>query len=144
MTAPVLPYVPGAVKELLSSSPVFLALAPAARIVTRDPSDVSTPFVILRAPPAVPISASAGMWSPLVQVEGKCPPGGPTDPERSAWDIAALAAALLSRVRNRPYLNMYWTARVIDGPMMDVDISRGASTPIYRALVRAELTVHAR
>lgn len=144
MTAPALPYVPGAVRELLASAGPFLALVPAIRILTRDPQDVATPFVILKAPPAIPINASAGMWSPLIQVEGKCAPGGSTDPERVAWDIAALAAALLSRVRNRPYLTMHWTARVIDGPMIDIDTSRGDSAPIYRALIRAELTVHVR
>lgn len=144
MTAPVLPYVPAAVRAFLSDSDAFTALVPASRISTRQPDDVTTPFAIVKAPPAVPIEASGGLWSPLVQVEGYAPPRGDEDPEVVAWRIAATAAAVLSRARNVPFQAMHYSARVIDGPLADVDTSRGKSNPLYRALIRAELTVHVR
>ncbi len=145
MTAPVLPFLPAAVRAFLAAAPDFTALIPAGRITTRAPADAASPFVLVRAAGgAIPIDASAGAWSPLVQVEGYAPPGGSTDPEVVVWRIAATAAALLSRARNVTYDSMSWSARVTDGPFADVDTSRGQSAPLYRALVRAELTLHAR
>lgn len=145
MTAPVLPFVPAAVRSLLVGSSDFTALVPAGRITTRAPADVTTPFALVRsAGGALPLDASAGAWSPLVQVEGFAPAGGATDPEVVVWRIAAMTAAILSRARNVPYESMRWSARVTDGPIADVDTSRGSSAPLYRALVRAEITLHVR
>lgn len=146
MTAPVLPFVPSAVRAFLTapSSP-FTDLVPAARIATRSPADATTPFVLVRlAGGGFPVEASAGVWAPLVQVEGYAPPGGTTDPEVAVWRIAATAGALLARARNVTYESMAWSARLTDGPLADVDTSRGQSAPLYRAFVRAEITLHAR
>ncbi len=145
MTAPVLPFVPTAVRAYLTAASPFIAVVPAFRVATRAPSDVTTSFALVRlAGGGFPVEASGGVWSPLVQVEGYAPPGGPADPEVVVWRIAATAAALLSRARNVAYDSMSWSARVTDGPFADVDTSRGQSAPLYRALVRAELTLHAR
>lgn len=143
MTAPVLPFVPAAVRALLAASLDFTALVPAGRITTRAPADVTTPFALVRSPGSLPIEAAAGVWSPLVQVEGFTPAGGTVDPEVVVWRIAAAAAAILCRARNVAHEGMRFSARVTDGPLADVDTSRGSSAPLYRALVRAELTLHA-
>lgn len=144
MTAPVLPFVPAAIRAYLGADPAWTALVPLARTTTRAPLNVTTPYALIKAPPAVPIEASAGMWSPLVQVEFYCPRGiAGQDSEVVAWKGAATAAAILSRARNVPYQTMRWKARIVDGPLADVDVSRGEATPIDRAIIRAELTVHA-
>jgi hypothetical protein len=80
----------------------------------------------------------------MVQVDGWCAPGGPADPEQAAWRIAVRAASVLARVRNRAYSNIRFSARVTDGPLTDIDESRGKANPLYRAFIRAELIVHAR
>jgi hypothetical protein len=145
MTAPVLPFAPGAARAFLAASTDFTALVPAGRISTRAPADVTSPFVLVRsAGGALPIDVSAGAWSPLVQVEGYAPTGGTADPEVVVWRLAATAAALLARARNVAYDSMRWSARITDGPITDVDTSRGSSAPLYRAFVRAEITLHAR
>lgn len=142
-TAPLLPFVPGMVRAFLVADPTWTAEIPAARTATRAPSSATAPFAVIKAPPAIPVEASAGAWSPLVQIECYAPAGATPDPEVIAWRGAALAAALLSRARNVPYQNARWSARVVDGPLTDVDVSRGAGNPLYRALIRAELRVHA-
>lgn len=145
MTAPappILPWIPPAVRALLLPDPEFAA-ACGGRCSTRLPADVSKPTATLQAT-AVPIDVSAGMWSPMVQVDGWCAPGGPVDPEQAAWRIAVAAARVFARARNVPWQNIRWSARVTDGPMTDIDTARGESAPIYRAFIRAELKVHAR
>lgn len=143
MSAPVLPFIPAAVRALLVNDDRWTALVTPARTLTRAPANVTTPFALVKAPPAVPLDVSGGAWAPLVQVEFYCPPTGVEDPETVAWRGAATAAAILSRTRNATYQTMRYKARVIDGPLTDVDTSRGDSTPLYRAFIRAELTVHA-
>lgn len=142
MTAPVLPWFPPAVRALLMADARFAA-ACGGRCSTRPPTNKAEPYATIQAT-AVPINASAGAWSPLAQIDGWCPPGGARDPEEVAWDIAAAAAAVLSRARNVPWQNVHYRARVTDGPIADIDTSRGASAPLYRATVRAIFTVHAR
>ena len=92
MTAPVLPFIPAAVRALLISSADFTALVPATRVATRVPASVAAPCAVVKAPPATPVEVAAGVWAPLVQVEGYCPPGGSVDPEVVVWQIAATAA----------------------------------------------------
>jgi hypothetical protein len=78
--APVLPFVPGVIRAWLADKAQFTTLVPAGRIVTRAPVDVTAPFCLVRSAPALAIEPSAGVWAPLVQVEGFAPPGGATDP----------------------------------------------------------------
>jgi hypothetical protein len=140
--APALPWIPPAARALLLADDRF-STACAGRLSTRQPSDVTRPYATLSAS-VVPINPSAGVWSPLVQVDGWCAPGGLHDPEEAAWDIAVAAAAVFSRARNVAYQNIHFSARVTDGPLTDQDLSRGTANPLYRALIRAELTLHAR
>lgn len=145
MTAPVLPFVPAAVRALLVAAPAFTALVPAARVTTRAPDDVTAAFVLVRpGGGALPVEVSGGVWSPMVQVDAYSPGGSSVDPEVVVWRVAATAAAVLSRARNVGYQSMHYSARVVDGPLTDVDTSRGPSSPLYRALIRAELRVHVR
>jgi hypothetical protein len=142
VTAPELPWIPPAARALLLADTAFAA-ACGSRCSTRAPSDVTQPYATLTAS-VVPVDVSAGVWLPLVQVDGWCAPGGPQDPEQAAWRIAATAAAVFARARNVGYQNTRYSARVTDGPLTDVDETRGKANPIYRALIRAELVVHAR
>lgn len=142
MTAPgPIPWIPGAVRQLLLADPAFVT-ACGNRLMTRLSSTV-TFCAQLRAPGLNSLSGDGVAWSPLVQVDGWCAPGIPdTDPEVKAWEIAAHAARVLGRARNVTYQNMTYSGRLIEGPIPDVDTSRGESTPLYRAIVRAELAVH--
>jgi len=144
VSAPVLPFMPSAVRAYLLSKPDFSA-ACLNRCSTRAPADVSKPYATV-ASTANPVEASAGVWSPLVQLDGWCPKGGweGVDPEAVAWRIASLGAAWLARARNVQYQNVAYTARVAAGPLTDIDTSRGPDNPLYRALVHVELTLHAR
>lgn len=143
MTAPVLPWIPPAIRTLLLADSGFSATC-GGRCSTRAPSNVTAPYATIQTPGGFALDASAGAWTPLVQVDGWCPPGGATDPEKAVWAIAATAAAVLSRARNIAYQNIHYTARVTDGPLTDEDVTRGAANPLYRALIRAELVIHAR
>lgn len=140
--APVLPWIPPAIRTLLLADEDFTE-ACGGRLSTRSPADVSLPYATVQAT-ALPRDVSAGAWSPLVQLDGWCAPGGPVDPERAAWDIAVSAARVFSRARNVAYLNIRYTARVTDGPLTDIDETRGSANPLHRAFIRAELIVHAR
>lgn len=140
MTA-VIPWVPGAVRQLLLADSGFNT-ACGGRLATRLPSTI-TFCAQLRLPGNNSISGDGVAYSPLIQVDGWCAPGiSGVDPEVKAWQIAAEAARVLGRARNVIYQNMSYSARLIDGPLPEVDTSRGESAPLYRAIVRAELAVH--
>jgi hypothetical protein len=138
---PILPWIPPAVRVLLLADAEFTA-ACGGRCVTRLPSDMTKPVAQLRAT-AIPIDVSAGAWSPMVQVDGWCAPGGPVDPEQAAWRVAVAASRVLARARNVAWENIHYKARVTDGPLTDIDTARGLTAPLYRAFIRAELIVHA-
>lgn len=139
---PVLPWIPPAVRALLLADATFNT-ACGGRCGTRA-GDATKPYALVRAT-AIPRDTSAGVWSPLVQVDGWCGAGASSlDPEEAAWQIAVSAARVLARARNVTWQNIRYSARVTDGPIPDIDTSRGSDNPMYRALIRAELTVHAR
>lgn len=142
MTQPI-PYVLGAVRARLMADSVFAA-ACEQRCAIRAPDDVSIPYCRLRTAGGPAIEASAGMWLPLVQVEGWCSAAGwaGRPAEEVAWDIAAHAARVLAVARNVAYQHMRYSARITDGPLADEDTKRGESAPLYRALIRAELKIH--
>lgn len=145
MTAPappVLPWIPPAARSVLLADADFTD-ACGGRLSTRAPADVSQPFATVQAT-VLPVDVSAGAWLPMVQVDGWCPPGGTVDPEQAVWRIAVAAALVFARARNVAYENVHYSARVTDGPLTDIDESRGKANPLYRAFIRAELTVHAR
>lgn len=135
------PWIPGAIRQLLLADTAFAA-ACGGTVSTILHSTV-TFCAQIRTPGNNSLSGDGVAFSPLVQVDGWCAPGIPgVDPERKAWAIAAEAARVLGRARNVIYENMSYSGRLIEGPIPDVDTSRGESTPLYRALVRAELAVH--
>lgn len=142
MTAPVLPWMQPAVRSLLLADSGFVSCV-GGRVSSRL-ADATQPCATVQAT-AQPIEVSAGAWSPLVQVDGWCAGEyAPEDPEAVVWEIAVRAAAVLARARNVKWLNTYFSARVVEGPLTFVDESRGRNNPIHRALIRAELIVHAR
>ena len=50
-----------------------------------------------------------------------------------------LWATVLGRARNVAFENVSYSGRLVDGPIPDVDTSRGESAALARALVRAEV-----
>ena len=143
MSSPVatIPWIPGAVRRQLLDDPTFFA-ACGSQVLTRLPSEV-TFCAQLRVAGNNAVDGGGVAFSPLVQLDGWCAPDlAGIDPEVKAWDIAAAGAAVLGRIRNVIYQTMSYSARVVEGPLPDVDTSRGESTPLYRAIVRAELAVH--
>lgn len=139
--APVLPWVAPAVRTALLADVEFSALV-GGRVSTRL-GNITAPCATVAAT-ANPRDVSAGVWSPLVVVNGWCPQDVAGDPEGIAWSIAATGAAVLARVRNQAYLNIHFSCRVAAGPDTDVDTSRGDNNVLFRAFVLVELTVHAR
>lgn len=136
----VLPWIPGAVQaRLLADVPFTTAIG--GRLYTRSPSKVTLPYATLQLP--APLAAmGGGGYKPLVQVDAWRVAEGDDDPEVVVWRIAMLAKNVLDRARNVPYQTLHWSARVIDCGPLPADKSRGESAPLYRAMVRAELTVH--
>jgi hypothetical protein len=116
------------------------------RCSDRLPDDLTAPAARVLLVGNLALNAAAGAWSPLIQVEGWCGPAGfgGDDPAVVAWRIAARAAWVLARVRNAAHETMHWSARVVDGPVPDIDKSLGESTPLYRAFIRTELLIHNR
>lgn len=135
-----LPWVPGAIRALLLADPVFAGIA--SRVVFEAPPDVTTPFVVIQAPGGFSLSGDGVAWSPLVQVDGYCAITYP-DARKQVWTLAAEAARILGRARNITFETMtYSVRRLVDGPLEDVDTSRGTANPLRRALIRADLAVH--
>jgi hypothetical protein len=138
----VLPWMPDAVRDYLLADPVFAGVLTASRVAFKAPADVTTPFGVIQVPGNNSIDGGGVAWSPLVQFDGYCPTSDPAA-DRIAWDIAAAAGVLAAR--NVTYQNVTWSGRLIDGPMKAApDTSRGESAALARALIRVELTVHAR
>jgi hypothetical protein len=137
-----LPWIPGAARVILLADPVFAGLVPQAeRVGFESPLDVTSPFVVIQAPGNFSLSGDGVAWSPLVQVDGYAPKSYP-DARRLVWRIAAEAGRVLGRARNVTFENMSYSGRVTDGPLEDVDTSRGTASPLRRCLIRAELKAH--
>lgn len=144
MTGPApLPWLPAVVRRFLVAQAVCTDQLEPARWVFRGPADVTTAYARIQCPNPSPISGDGVAWKPLVQVDAFCPMTV-QDAEDVVWRIAAAAGAVLGRARNIVDDALSWSGRHTDGPIPDVDTSRGESTPLARALIRAELTVHAR
>lgn len=138
-----LPWMPEVIRHLLLSRSPFIDLIAASRVGFTAPADVTTEFVIIQAPGGASLSGDDVAWSPLVQVDGYWPASDPAAAKK-AWDLAAGAATVLGRARNLSYANVTYSARLTDGPIPDVDTSRGPSSILHRALIRAELRLHSR
>ena len=142
MTESDLPWIPAAIRQLLMANHPFVESC-AGRCGTRLPSDMTRPFAQVRV--SGNLDLGGGGYKPLVQVDGWAAPGGTEDVEAVVWRIATRAARVLRVARNVPYESMRYSARVVDAPQPGpIDISRGADSPLYRALTRAEITLHNR
>lgn len=141
MTESDLPWLPGAIRVLLLADLDFNS-ACQGRAGTRLPGDMTKPFAQIRVPGGLDLGG--GGYKPLVQVDGWAAPADGEDPEIVVWRIATRAARVLRTARNVQYQSMHYTPRVLDGPMATEDTSRGPDAPLYRALIRAEITIHNR
>jgi hypothetical protein len=138
-----LPWLPGVVRAFLADQATFVALVPLDRLVFKAPTDVTTPYARIQVPSPGPMSGDGVAWRPLVQVDAFYPKSNP-DADDTVWNIVAAAAVLLGRARNIITGSVAWSGRHLDGPIPGTDTSRGESAPMARALIRAELTLHAR
>lgn len=137
-----LPWVPLAVKaRLVLDAPFVEALGSAQRIYTRAPANVTDPYVTLQLPTPLGVMGGGG-YKPIAQVDVWRVEAGTEDPEAVVWRIAMRAKRVLETARNVQYQTMHWSARVIDAGPLPPDKSRGDDSPLYRAMVRAELTIH--
>lgn len=136
-----LPYMAAAVIQHFLDDAALMAMF-GQRVGTRAPASLTQPFLRVQVPDNLILAAPAA-YRPLVQVEalvsGLLVPGAP-DPEGLAWAGAELALRALCSA-NVPYEGCHWTGRVFSGPTVLPDISRGADSPVYRGIVRADLTV---
>ena len=137
-----LPWAPGAVRDYLIHVPVVTATVPAAAITTREaPDPIVGPFILIRG--AGVAGRDGALRHPLVQVDAYAPKweilGGDVEPEELAWNIAAGCGRLLGATRNVDFRSSAWSGEWVDGPLTFVDVSRGESSPLYRATVRVEV-----
>jgi hypothetical protein len=144
MTAPTMPPLTGAIRELLFADPDFVT-ACFGRLATKAPDDVTEPYAVLRTS-ATPVGANTVAWRGTAQINGCCGfPVADTDPEDVAWNIAAHAARIFGRARNVSWQNVTYSSRVETGPIPGVpDKTRGDGAPIYWVFVRADLSIHLR
>ncbi|MDQ3579512.1 MAG: hypothetical protein M3443_18335 [Actinomycetota bacterium] len=142
MSAPVLPWLAGAVIQLLREDAAFMATC-GSRVDSRAPSDVGRPFALVRVAGNVHEPGSGGIsWLPLLQVEGRSPVLTDRDVDGVVWEIAANAARVLATVDMKRWRNIGYTARLTDGPApLPLDTTRGTSMPLHGAYCRAELSV---
>lgn len=138
-----LPWAPGAVRAYLLADSAFSVLS-GGRVSSRPPAKVTEPFVLVQASGGYAVGGDPMLWSPLVQVSAYAPKTASPDPEIVVWRLAAAAGRILGRARNVTHENSSWRGRVTDGPIPDVDTSRGADTPLYVCHVRVELTMRVR
>lgn len=136
------PWIPGAVIAYLLTDAPFTS-ACGGRVKTRGDKSITEPYVTVRL--ATPMQGlSGGGYKPIVQVDAWSLDLPGIDPERVVWTIASRAARALEAAQNIAYETAHWSAGRIDVGPLPPDVSRGESSPLYRAVVRAELTVHNR
>lgn len=133
---------PAAARQLLLATTPFAGLLAADRVVFKSPPKVTSPFCRLQVPSAGPRSGDGVMWEPLLQADFYAPATG--DAEKVVWDLAAAAADVFGHARNVTFENVTYSGRMLDGPIPSVDTSRGESEVLARAVIRAELRLHAR
>ncbi|QCQ91732.1 hypothetical protein [Rhodococcus sp. SGAir0479] len=149
----VMPFAPAAVRDFLVNTPEFTDVVPAHLISTRDtPEQITRPFVLVR--PSANTGTDPMLRRPWVQIDACVPPievmaatDDPaiidafchTDPEETAWNIAALAGELIGRARPVQWRNGTWRGEWRDGPLALTDKSRANDMPLYRSPVRVEL-----
>lgn len=137
-----MPFPPVLLRDVLVLAPGVLELLGTADQISTRAGNVSRPAMLVRPAGNVPIESGYGMHSPLVQVEGLCPHAWTeVDPEVMANRIAWAAVDAVASIRNLQARGVAFSVRHIDGPHDDADVSRGTETPVYRSIVRFELTL---
>lgn len=141
-----LPFAPAAARDYLLSKSEYTALG-IQSTTTRDlPREITGVCVLIRAIRAD--GTDPFLRKPRLQLDILAPKleilGGTTDPEELAWDAAAMAGQLLGRARNVVFREAAWTGKWIEGPLSGgTDISRGEDNPLYRAIIRIDMKMHA-
>lgn len=146
MTEPVLPWISGAIIDLLGADAGVMA-ACGGHLSGRAGADSSAPYATVQTIANPLINPRAANWRPLAQLTGWSPPATPDgeDPCLSSWRIAAEAARVILAHYDTQlsYLDgaMYYTVELVEGPLEEVDTSRGPDQPMFGARIRIEITV---
>lgn len=141
-----LPWLPGAVRQLLLKDTPFATVCPPARLATSAaPGTVTAPFALVRVVVGSLRPLGGGGYLADVQLDAFCPAAGYDDEEADpiVWRIAHRATRALGQAKNVRYQTMHWSTRAIPfaGPL-DPDKTRGEADVLNRAAVRAELAIH--
>jgi hypothetical protein len=141
-----LPYVPGAIRQLLLADSAFTAAVGGRCTVKKSPPDVTSPFAVVQIPGGAPLDEQGWVLQPLIQVNVWCPDSwAAADPDVVAWDGISAVRRVLQSARYVTYSDtrgsMTYSARITDGPLPTEDTTRGDSTPLQGYLLRAELTL---
>jgi hypothetical protein len=140
-----LPWVPGAVRQVLLADTAFATACHHRLATTRAFSDVGLPFGLLRVVVGSLQPLGGGGYKVDVQLDAFCLGAGYADeePDPIVWRIANRGVRVLQQTKNQRYQTMHWSVSRIPfaGPL-DPDDSRGDDTVLYRAAARAELAIH--
>jgi hypothetical protein len=129
-------------RGILLADTVWASLVPADRaVLRRAPPSVTSLFVKIQAS-AQPVDGAGVMWRPRIQLDAFAPQDD--DSEDLVYAVADRAALVLGRVRNYVVDSVSIRGRHTDGPLLDVDTSRGDDTPLSRAFIACLFTVHRR
>ncbi|HYD01496.1 MAG TPA: hypothetical protein VEB22_09745 [Phycisphaerales bacterium] len=136
-----LPWFYLAVRRKLAADAGFMA-ACGGRLSEGLPASVTQPLATVQFPGSIGAMGGGG-YKPLVQIDAWCPPGVFSGLEASAvvWRIVSRAKRVLEYTHNEPFETMHWSARPVDLMPLPLDVSRGESNPLFRAMTRAVLTV---
>jgi hypothetical protein len=136
-----LPWFYKAVRDRLAEDVDFMTSC-GNRLSERVPSSVTLPLATIQFPGSIGAMGGGG-YKPLVQIDAWCPPGVFSGLEASAvvWRIVSRAKRVLEVTQNKSFETMHWSARPVDLMPLPLDVSRGDSNPLFRAMTRAVLTV---
>lgn len=139
-----LPWIPGAVRAVLLEDSAF-ATACFNRVSTsKAPGDVTKPFSMARLVVNSVQPLGGGGYTAWVQVDGYCPDVGYGGEEADpvVWRIVTRAQRVLERTRNRPHQTMHFSCHPRGLGPLDPDTTRGESTPLARAALQVQITIH--
>ena len=146
-----LPYAPAAVRHFLTQDEELVSFVPAELITTGDvPNPINRPFITCRPadtkgvdPKAKTAMVQVDVWVPPREVLQEEPGAIDADPGEVAWDLAGLCGQLLHHSDSRPFRGNGFKCKWASGPGAGpgMDYTRGKDQPLFRALVRIELSV---
>lgn len=143
-----MPYVPGAIRQLLLADETFQALLHGGKVTCREvPDPLTKPHVTVKAvgnqgsdPMLRRLIVQITPWIPSRDVSGI-----QEDPDVTAWKLASHAGQLLGRAKNIIIDDAHaYSTNWLEGPVQLEDKTRGADRLIYYAPIRVAAHVRRR